>query len=239
MRLSALGLAAVVAWGVVAQGQSAPPGLPSVVTTGHAEATVTADRATVLVAVETNASTAAAAAADNARRTRAVLDTLRALGLTKEQTGTFGYSVSPQYAYDKGKSHVTGYQAQNTVKVELRVITEVGRVIDGALAAGANNISSLQFTASNVDSARRDALSRATAQARGDAEAMAKAVGSSLGPAVELTTESQGGIRFGAPTMRLNAVAVQPDVPTPVDAGPITVSATVTGRWQLVPASSR
>jgi uncharacterized protein YggE len=229
----------MAACGGGARAQNAASGPPTIVTSGHAEATVAADRATLLVAVETHAPTAAAAAADNAHRTRAVLDTLHALGLPKEQTGTAGYNVSPQYSYDNGKSHLNGYQAQNTIKVDLRVIADVGRVIDAALAAGANNISSLQFTASNVDSARHDALSRATLQARGDAEAMAKAVGSTLGTPVLLTTQTEGGIRFGQPMMRLNAVAVQPAQPTPVDAGPITVSATVTGHWQLVPASSR
>ena len=206
---------------------------------GHAESTVAPDRATILVSVQTQASTATAAAADNARRTRAVLDTLHALGLSKEQTGTLGYSVSPRSTYDKGASKVVGYDAQNTVKVELKVVGDVGKVVDASLAAGANNISSLQFTASNVDSARRDALSRATIQARGDAEAMAKAVGGSLGPPVELTTETQGGIRFGpVPAMRMAAAQAE-NVPTPVDAGPLTVNATVHGRWQLVPGPGR
>jgi uncharacterized protein len=239
MRLSALGLAAVAATGAVAQAQITPPGPPTVNTTGHAEVTIPPDRATLLVAVQTQASTAAAAAADNARRTRAVLDTLHALGLSKDQTGTLGYTVSPRYTYDKGNAHVVGYEAQNTVKVELKVIADVGKVIDASLAAGANNISSLQFTASNVDSARRDALSRATIQARGDAEAMAKAIGGSLGPPVELTTQTDGGVRFAPGVMRLNAVAVNDAPPTPVDAGPLTVSATVHGRWQLVPAPTR
>jgi uncharacterized protein len=235
--VSALGL--VLAMSVPAtqgraQAQAAPSGPPTVSTTGHAETTVTPDRATILVAVQTEAPTAAAAAADNAKRTRAVLDTLHALGLSKEQTGTLGYTVSPKYTYDKGNAHVTGYEAQNTVKVELKVVADVGRVIDASLASGANNISSLQFTASNVDSARREALSRATLQARGDAEAMAKALGASLGAPVELTTETQGGVRLGPQPMMRMALAAPAQEPTPVDAGPLTVSAAVHGRWQLV-----
>jgi len=221
--------------GTVARAQTTPLGPPTVNTTGHAAATVPPDRATLLVAVQSRAPTAAAAGADNARRTRAVLDTLRAIGLSKDQTGTFGYTVSPQYSYDKGTSHLVGYEAQNTIKVELKVIADVGKVIDAALGAGADNISSLQFTASNVDSARREALTRATAQARGDAEAMAKAVGGSLGPPVELVLQSDGGIRFNAPMMRMAGAQALAAPPTPIDAGPLTINVTVQGRWQLVP----
>jgi uncharacterized protein len=236
MRLYLRGLV----WGLTAlavsltAGAQAPTlsGPPTVSTSGTAEATVSPDRATIHVAVQTQGSTAAAAAADNAKITRAVLDTLRALGLSKDQTGTLGYSVMPQYSYDKGKAHLNGYEAQNTVKVEVKVLTEVGRLVDAALGAGANNISSLQFTATNQDSARRDALRRATAQAKGDAEAIASALGSTLGPALELTTEAPERRFFNAsPVMRMSAAAAAE--PTPIDAGPITINVTVHGRWQL------
>jgi uncharacterized protein len=239
MRLSALHGAALLpavllaaSWSIACAQAPTPQGPPTVNASGHAEATVTPDRATILVAVQTHASTAAAAAADNAKRTRAVLDTLHALGLTKDQTGTLGYNVAPQYSYDNGKSHLTGYEAQNTIKVQLKVIADVGRMIDAALAAGADNISNLQFTASNVDSARRDALARATEQARGDALAMAKAINADLGPPLELTAESNGGIRFNGPVARMSVQAAA--APTPIDAGPLTITVTVQGRWQLV-----
>jgi uncharacterized protein len=234
MRLFACGLALAVSGTVGAQAPT-PLGPPSVSTSGTAEATVAPDRATIHVAVQTQASTAAAAAAENAKITRAVLDTLRALGLSKDQTGTLGYSVLPQYSYDKGKAHLTGYEAQNTVKVEVKVLTEVGRLVDGALGAGANNISSLQFTATNQDSARRDALRRATEQARGDAEALAGAVNATLGPPLELTTEVPERRFFPQPVFRLQA-AEAAAAPTPIDAGPITISVTVHGRWPLVSA---
>ena len=59
--------------------------LPSLVTSGQGEAKVTPDRVSVLVNVQTRATTAAAAAATNAQRTKAVLDALGRLGLPKDQ----------------------------------------------------------------------------------------------------------------------------------------------------------
>jgi uncharacterized protein YggE len=211
--------------------QVAAPQPPAIVTNAEAHADAPADRAAILIAVETHASTAAAAAADNSRLTRATLDTLRALGLSREQLGTSGYSVMPQYTQGK----VSGYVARNTVRVDMRKIDEVGKAIDAALAGGANSIGSLQFTASNADSARREAFARATAQARGDAEVLARAAGGTLGPLLELTASGDNGIRPMIFSRGLVAGAAA--APTPIDAGPITVNVSVNARWQFLPAN--
>ena len=211
--------------------QVTTPQPPAIVTNAEAHADVPADRATLLVAIETRGSTAAAAAQDNARQTRTVLDTLRAIGLAREQLGTFGYNVQPVFAQTK----VTGYIARNTVRVDIRKLDEVGRVIDASLAGGANSIGGLQFTAANADSARREALGRATVQARGDAEAVAKAAGGTLGVLLELTASGDAGPR---PIMYARAMAGgAAAAPTPIDAGPITINVSVNARWQFVPAN--
>ena len=224
------GLATPLATPAFAQIPAQQP--PAIVTNAEGHADAAADRATILVAVETHGSTAAAAAADNARLTRATLDTLRTLGLPRDQLGTFGYNVMPQYTQGK----VSGYVARNTVRVDIRKVDDVGKAIDAALAGGANSIGSLQFTASNADSARHEALVKATAQARSDAEVLAHAAGGALGPLLELTASEEGGIRpyaFAGALARGAAAA-----PTPIDAGPITVSVSVSARWQFVAVRS-
>ena len=231
IEIATLATFALVVLASPGQAQVAAPQPPAIVTSAEAHADAPADRAAILVAVETHASTAAAAAADNSRLTRATLDTLRTLGLSREQLGTFGYSVMPQYS----QARVSGYVARNTIRVDIRRIDEVGKAIDAALAGGANSIGGLQFTASNADSARRDAYARATAQARGDAEALAKAAGGTLGPLLELTASGDNGARpvmYAARSMAGAAAA-----PTPIDAGPITVNVSVNARWQFLPAN--
>ena len=83
---------------------------------------------------------------------------------------------------------VTGYTVTNTVRADVRRIDDVGKLIDAALAKGANEISSLQFYSSKADSARRAALAAAVADARADAEVLARAAGGTLGALVELST---------------------------------------------------
>ena len=151
---------------------------PQISTTGVGEASAVPDRATIYIAVQTRAATATAASADNARRVKAVMDTLRAIGVSGDQVQTANYSVTPEAPYMPSTTPKTvTYAVSNSLLVKLRRIEEVGRVIDAALGKGANEISSLQFSSSTVDSVRSLALAAAVVDAKTQAEAMARAAG--------------------------------------------------------------
>jgi uncharacterized protein len=125
--------------------------VPQIVATGRGEVKVSPDRATIQVSVQTRATTAAAAAAENANKQQAVLSALRALGLGNDQLSTINYNVYPEQRYEQGKEPViVAYNVTNTILVDVRKLTQVGPVIDAALAHGANMITSLQFYASNT-----------------------------------------------------------------------------------------
>ena len=230
--------AAIVAAANGAAAQAPTAQGPRIVTTGQAQRMVTPDRATVFVGVQSRALTAAAAAADNARRQKAIIDTLKAMGIAADQIGTENYSVSPEMRYDPPGStpRVTGYVVSNSVRVELKRIDQVGQAIDASLAKGANEISGVQFAASEAVDARRLAMADAVKSARADAEALAKAAGGSLGALIELSSS--------APEYRpvMGAVAMTSAVvraPTPIEPGQQTVSATVSAIWQFVPGGIR
>jgi uncharacterized protein YggE len=211
-------------------------GVPALVTSGQGEARVAPDRASLLVNVQTRGATAAGAAAENAQRSRAVLDALAKLGLPREQLGTEGYSVYPELRYDKdgGSPKVTGYVVTNTVKAETHRVEQAGALIDAALGAGANLINSLSFYASSIDAPRREAIGSAVASARADADAMARAAGGTLGALLEMST--QGPTAPPRPMYDMGAVRarVAQAEPTPVNPGLQTVRVYVTARWQFV-----
>ncbi|MDB4907027.1 MAG: hypothetical protein JWO05_1811 [Gemmatimonadetes bacterium] len=223
-----------------AQAAPAPQPPPQIFTTAQGEAKVTPDRATVQVGVQTRASTAAAAAAENARKQRAIIDAVKATGIPAAQISTTGYSVQPEMAWDKTAqvSRITGYQVVNTVRVEVWALDRVGAVLDAALAKGANQVNSLDFWMSNPDSARREALAMAVAKARGDAEVMARAAGGSLGSLIELTSSEYSPPPVFRREMAMKAqMADAAQAPTPIEVGQETVRASVSVRWQFVPRS--
>jgi uncharacterized protein YggE len=213
-----------------------PPQPPRLMTSGEGQTRVTPDRATVLIGVQTRALTAAAAGSDNARRQKAVLDTLKALGIPPEQLATQNYSVSPEMRYDPNGSNpkVTGYTVSNTVRVELKKLDQVGAVIDASLAKGANQIAGVQFSVSNVAEVRRTALAEAVRAARADAEVLAKAAGGTLGPLIEMTSAGSTDRPMMA-QLQMRGAGAAGDATTPVEAGEQIISASVSATWQFIP----
>jgi hypothetical protein len=127
---------------------------------------------------------------------------------------------------------VVGYIVNNVVRVELHRVDQVAAVLDAALAKGANQINSLDFFASNSDSARHVALVQAIARARADADVMAQAAGGSLGPLIELSTSDAGP----RPVYRMAATVggVAGQVPTPIEPGQQKLQVSVSARWRFI-----
>ena len=237
--LSSFAAVLVVASASTARAQTIVPNdgrvVPQISVSGAGESRATPDRALVTVGVQSRAATAAAAAAENARKQTAILDTLRKLGYRPEQLSTAGYNVNPEMQYDQQgqRPRVIGYVVSNTVRVEVRQIDQAGRVIDAALAKGANEVHGLNFYLADPGPARRSAIADAVAKARADAEALATAAGGRLGQILELSTSPSGPIMFQAKAV-MSMRGAEADASTPIVAGEETVRASVQVRWAFV-----
>lgn len=234
-----LGLLGLAAASVSASAQEQQrPTVPQIVTSATGEVRVAPDRATVSIGVQTRAATAAAAAAQNSQKQRAVSDAVKAKGVAAEQISTSNFNVIPETRYDRegqAAPRTTSYLVVNTITVEVRRIDLVGPVIDAALGAGSNQINSLSFTISNADSARRAALSIAVSKSRADAEVMARAAGGTLGQLIEVS--AMDGYSPGPPRpfmMLRGAEAMSADAKVAVEPGQESVTASVTARWHFV-----
>ncbi|HTD84850.1 MAG TPA: SIMPL domain-containing protein [Gemmatimonadaceae bacterium] len=221
------------------QAQDSPASLaaiPQIAVTGRGEIKVSPDRATIQISVQTRAATAAAAAAENATKQQSVLSALRALGFTNDQLSTVNYNVYPEQRYDQGKEPViVGYNVTNTVLVDVRKLSQVGPAIDAALSHGANMITSLQFYASNTETARRTAIGTAIEKARADADAAAHAAGGSLGSLLEINIGAYNAPPPRPLMMARIAGGVAQDA-TPIQPGEETLSVEVSTRWRFNPA---
>lgn len=234
--LTVLSAATLAASPVAAQQPAHMPPQPHLSVSGEGEARAKPDRAMITVGVQTRAATAAAAAAENARKQNAVLDTLRKLGFTPEQLTTSNYSVSPEMQYDQQgqRPRVIGYVVSNNVRVDVRQLDRAGTVIDAALARGANEIHGLNFYLSDPGPARRAAIADAVAKARADAEALASAAGGRLGPILELSVSPSGPVMFRQQVMDMRAALGAEGAPTPIVGGEEVVRASVSARWAFV-----
>jgi uncharacterized protein YggE len=207
--------------------------VPQIAVTGRGEVKVSPDRATIQISVQTRASTAAAAAAENANKQQAVLSALRAMGLGNDQLATVNYNLYPEQRYEQGKEPVIiGYTVTNTILAEVRKLSQVGPVIDAALSRGANMITSLQFFASNTETARRTAIATAIEKARADAEAAARAARGTLGTLLEVNIGA-----YSPPPPRPMMMAQKGVAPadTPINPGEETLAVEVATRWRFIP----
>ncbi len=146
---------------------------------------------------------------------------------------TFGYNLRPEYEVSRdgtGTRTISGYRAQNNIRVSLPDVDATGRVLDRAVEAGANRVADLQFEASDTRDARLQALGEAVSNAREQAQTIASAMGVDLGIALEV----HGGANASNPRfsgeMMLRAAA---DTSTPVEAGDHLVTASVTITYRI------
>jgi uncharacterized protein YggE len=196
--------------------------------TGSAAIYANPDQAQIEVGVVTNGGTAQDSAQQNASLTTAVITALKTVLGSNGTIQTVSYSVSPRYSTSPGQTNViVGYTTSNTVQVITTDLSSIGKLIDAANQAGANNVGGLSFGLQDPEPKVQQALSAATKQAMAHAAAIATGLGSSLGPVVS----AQQGSAYTPVVMPSGSVAGA--VATPVQTGTVSVYATVTVTVQL------
>ena len=210
-----------------------PP--PQISVSARGEVQVAPDRARVQVGVETQAKTAAAAAAENSKKQTAILAAIKALGVPAAQITTLNFNVSPVQRYDDKLRRVIidGYQVSNVVQVVSDKLEQAGPIIDAALANGANRVAGLDFMLKDASKARDAALTQAVESARRQADVAAKAAGGSLGELLELNV-NEFERPEPQPRMEMPAMVAAGAPPTPLSEGTTTVSVNVSTRWRFV-----
>ena len=203
---------------------------PFVAATGQATVSVNPDLARIDFSAVTQAANAQAAASQNATQVGTLISQLQGLLGANADIKTVSYTLNPNYIYprDGGLPTLIGYTATNTVRVTSSDLTNVGRVIDTGIQAGATQVSSLQFGLKDDQPARVQALKQATAQAKVRADAMAAGAGMHTGAVRSI--EEASAVRSPIVT---GGVAVAPS--TPIVSGLVEIEATVTMQVDLVP----
>lgn len=234
---------AAVSHGQAASGQVVVPGpsssAPEITASGRGETSVTPTSSSVAISVTTRARTAAQAAADNATRLESTLRALRGMGLEPNELATLGYNVEQNYESTRdGRQTPSGFVARNTIRAEVRKLADLGKVIDAAIAGGATEVSGIQFIAANSEEARRSALAEAVAEARADAEVIARAAGGRLGRLIAINSFGGPQLMSGMYEFTL-ASSMAPAPPTSITPRALTIAAQVSTRWEFIPGTAR
>ena len=238
MKLAVIAVAATLWWPSSGNAQltdkrAAPP---SVTANGEAVITVEPDQAEIDIGVVTQAKNALEAARENAEKLARVVAELKKTGAKGDEIKTASYSLTPNYRYPQGgKPEIVGYTATNVLRIRTGVLANVGKLIDGAMQAGANTIHRLIFNLKDEQAAQLQALRLASSKAKAKAEAMAEALGLRVVTVLSVV-EADRGVR---PVMVAQPRAAQMEAlsaaPTPVEAGTVEVRSSVTVTAELGP----
>ncbi len=189
------------------------------------------DLATVGAGVVTQASKAADAMAENARRMAATIASIRKAGIADRDIQTSSLSLSPQYRYTEGQPPlITGYQASNRVTVRFHDVKKAGPILDALVAAGANQIDGPNLSIEHAETLLDQAREKAVASAKARAALYAKATGLRIKRIVAI---SEGSSDMPRPMPIAMMARSKAAADTSIEAGEQTLSVSLSVTFEL------
>lgn len=154
---------------------------------GHGESFAVPNIATVSFSVEKTAKTVADAQNQVTTVVNDVLATLKTSGIAEKDIQTTSYDVNPKYDYQPSvctinvcppsKQILTGYTVSDSVQVKIRAIDTAGDIIGALGQKNVTNISGLTLSVEDDTAVKTEARNKAIAEAKQQAEAIAKGLG--------------------------------------------------------------
>lgn len=165
-------------------------------------------------------------------RVLALLDTL---GVARSQINSTGVMVQPEYRWnrDTQEQEFVGYIARRQIEVELRDLELLGRIVEGIVAAGVNQISPPVLDLSTRRDQYRRALARAAEDARENARVLAESLGARLGPVLQISTGGSPSIPIPLMRAQADVMGVAEAAPETYNAGDIRLDASISVMFAL------
>lgn len=196
---------------------------------GNANVLVKPDIAYVNIGVETKEKVASVSQQKNKDIMDKVIKALKNEGIKSENMSTENYSLYRSYDYVK-ESQVQYYMTTNTLKVTVTDFDKIGKILDVATAAGANNIYGIRFALVDESKAYDIALDKAIKNATDKANRIAKAMGKSNAKSFKIGEMSMSSMNYRDVNYAMGEMAKA--VSTPIQSGDIVVSASLSVEYE-------
>ena len=130
------------------------------------------DMGIVSGSIVTQEEEAAVSQSKNDECSKRVIEALLDLGIPKEDIKTSSYNVNPVYSYRSGEDpKLIGYKTVHQLTIEVKEdFAMIGKVIDAAMGAGMNQIHGIHFDIQDRSTLLKQAIEKATFDAREKAE---------------------------------------------------------------------
>ena len=203
--------------------------IPRVSVSGTGTVTAYPDEADLFLSVRTQNQTAADTAATNGRIMTSVYNSLSTVGVNKSEVKTISYSLSPTYD-SENNTKLVGFVAVNSIEIVVTGIENlpnVGKIIDAAVSAGANQVDgiSFTFTDSNSNTLQAEAYEKAVHDANSQASAIVSGLGGVIIGVAFVSTNYGYAILSPQPIAYGGSMENKPS--TPINSGSQQITATV------------
>lgn len=180
------------------------------------------DMATVRLGVVTEDLALETAQSENAAKSTEVISSLIDNGIPRKQIRTASYNIEPIYDYVEGKQIFKGYRVTNLLSITITDLTNIGKIIDDATAAGANRVDSINFSVSDPSVYYDRALNLAIKSTLRKAFVIAEAIGAQINEIpCKIIEESPAVPITEGPILKLSAQS------TPILPGQIEIAARI------------
>ncbi len=201
---------------------------------GNAQVILSPDIAYISIGVHTEAPTAKDAVASSNTQTQAVIDAIKGQGVDTKDIQTTNFSVYQQIKTGpNGENLGTYFVTDNTVYITMRDLTKIGNILDASVAAGANNIYGITFDVQNKEAALSTGRDQAMADAKAQAEQLAKASGATLGDVQSIGYYSNPPTPVYYDVKSAAPAGVGGGASVPISSGQLTLTVTVTVTYAL------
>ena len=160
--------------------------------TGEGTVKAIPDTAKIEVGLVTEGKDSISVQNENTSKMNAVIKFLKDQGIKDEDIKTSNYNLSPKYDYTKGKSTLAGYIINQMVTITVRDLTKVGKVLDGSVLSGANEVNSVSLFVDKPEEMKNKAREDAVKQAKEKASTTSKLAGFRLGRVVSFYESTSG-----------------------------------------------
>ena len=206
--------------------------------TGSATVVVDADTGHLQLGVVSYAKEAAEASQINAQLVEKLKAALAGAGIGEEDISTSYYYVNARRNYNEepdafGNYAIAGYDVNNTLNITVKDISQMGSVIDLALANGANSVDGISFSTTKAGEAQDSALTNAIQEAGRKAALVAAACGGQVGEIVAVAENNNGSSVVINQRSKAFAEEAGAGFTTQISSDGLSFTATVTVTYEL------
>lgn len=148
------------------------------------------DLAIVNLSVKNEAKTVDKAIEENTEQMNSIIDAVKEQGVEDKDLKTISFNIYPRYEYyekrevppyyPQGERVLVGYEVIQNLQVKIRDMKKIGKIIEEATTAGANQVGNLQLTVDKQDEFKKQAREQAIKKAKAKAEELALQLGVNL-----------------------------------------------------------